>query len=533
MSVELYCMDETMNATAEQITALEQERDSLKHQVNELNLKLAWYEEKLRLQQKQKFGASSEKTDADSLQLRLFNEAETEAAPETEPEEPTTETITYERQKKRASREEVFANLPIERVEYRLPEAEQVCSCGEDMHEMSTQVRKELKIIPRQVKVLEHVQYVYACRHCEQTEIETPIKTAPMPKPALPGSMASASALAYILMKKFVEGMPLYRQAQQFERQGVRLSRQTMANWVLAGADKWLSKVYDRMREELLKQLYLHADETTLQVLHELGRAPETKSYMWLYHSGRGGPPIALYEYQETRAREHPKRFLTGFTGYLHVDGYSGYEGLPGVTLVGCWAHARRKFDEAQNALPAGKRSKQTAASRGLEYCNRLFQIERGLKDATPEERHKRRQKESRPVVDEFLAWLRAQEQDALPKSMLGKAVTYCLNQWSKLVTFLEDGHLELDNNRSERAIKPFVIGRKNFLFSNTPRGAQSSAIAYSIVETAKENKLNPFAYLEYLFEQLPNVDIDDPEILATLLPWSEALPEAVRSPRK
>ncbi|MCL6576925.1 IS66 family transposase, partial [Kyrpidia sp.] len=244
---------------------------------------------------------------------------------------------------------------------------------------------------------------------------------------------------------------------------------------------------------------------------------------------GRDGPPIVLFDYQQSRSREHPKRFLQGFKGYLHVDGYSGYHDLENVTLVGCWAHARRKFDEALKTLPPSERKKPTAARIGLEYCNRLFKIERGLKDATPEERHAGRQTLSRPVLDAFLARLQEQSAQVIPKSVLGKAIAYCLNQWSKLVVFLEDGHLELDNNRSERSIKPFVIGRKNFLFANTPRGARASAITYSLVETAKENGLDPYLYLKYLFERLPNIQTDDPKALGELLPWSDRLPDNIR----
>ena len=314
------------------------------------------------------------------------------------------------------------------------------------------------------------------------------------------------------MTQKFVEGMPLYRQEQQFERLGIALSRQTLANWVPIASDRWLSPLYERMHFHLLQHDILHADETTLQVLHEPGRAAQTQSYLWLYRTGRGGPPIVLFEYQPTRSGEHPREFLKGFSGYLHVDGYGGYDQLPNVTLVGCWAHARRKFDEALKALPASARTKPVAAREGLEFCNRLFAIERDLSGVTPEEWHAARLERSGPVLDEFHAWLEQQASYALQKSFFGQAVQYCLNQWEKLTAFLKDGRLELDNNRSERSIKPFVIGRKNWLFANTPRGARSSSIIYSVVETEKENGLNPFAYLTYLFEQLPNVDVTNRE---------------------
>ncbi|GMA49403.1 transposase [Alicyclobacillus contaminans] len=500
--------------------ALKQENADLKRQVELLI-------EQLRLARHKRFGASSERSDEN--QLRLFNEAELEAEPAAQ--EPTVETITYERRKKQpGQREAMLKDLPVERVEYRLSEAEQVCTCcGGLLHEMSSEVRKELKIIPAVMKVVEHVQFIYACRHCEKNNTETPVVKATMPWPAFPGSLASPSAVAYIMTKKYVDGMPLYRQEQQFARHGIPLSRQTLANWVVRASTSWLSKIYDYLHGELVKRQYLHADETTLQVLHEAGRAAETKSYMWLYRSGRDGPPIALYDYQETRSAEHPRRFLAGFKGFLHVDGYAGYNGIPDVRLVGCWSHARRKFDEALKALPTSERSKPVAAREGLEYCNRLFALERKFKDATPEERYQNRLVHSRPVLKAFLAWLEEQSARVLPKSMLGQAVVYCLKQWDKLTVFLEDGHLEIDNNRSERSIKPFVIGRKNWLFANTPRGARASAIAYSIVETAKENGLNPFAYLQYLFEQLPNVDTNDKTAMAALMPWSEILPGDIR----
>jgi transposase len=317
------------------------------------------------------------------------------------------------------------------------------------------------------------------------------------------------------------------------ERFGVFLSRQTLSNWILHGADTWLSPVYNQMREHLLKQDILHADETSLQVLSEPDRPATSKSFMWLYRTGRIGPPIVLYDYQRTRASKHPKRFLDGFQGYLHVDGYSGYNGIPDVNLVGCWAHARRKFTEALQALPESAKTTQVKAKEGLAFCNQLFAIERDLEDVSSEERYKKRLERSQPVLDAFSAWLREQTPRVLPKSALGQAIKYCRNQWDRLGAFLEDGRLEIDNNRAERSIKPFVIGRKNWLFSNTAKGAKSSAIIYSIVETAKENGLNPFNYLKYLFEKLPNIDLSDTEKLDQFLPWSTKIPEECRVPNK
>jgi len=513
-----------MQNTAEVIEKLEIRCALLEQQNAELTAKLHWFEEQFRLGQQRRFGRSSEIT---AEQERLFNEAEAEARPSLP--EPTLEEITYKRRKAQGRREEQLQDLPVETIEYRLNPEEQVCSCGEALHEMSTEVRQEIKIIPARQILVKHVRYVYACRRCEREELSTPVITAPMPNAVLPGSLVSPSAAAHIMTQKYVEAIPLYRQEQALARQGIELSRQTLANWMLQCSERWLLPLYERMHEQLLKKDILFADETTLQVLHEPDRPATSKSYLWLYRTGREDPAIVLYDYRTTRANKHPLNFLTGFKGYLHVDGYSGYNNLPNITLVGCWAHARRGFVDALKALPAENSTAAVAAKEGLAFCNRLFSLERAMQRASPEERYEMRLTHSRPLVDEFYAWLNYQRPRVLPKSTFGQAIAYCLNQWTKLIAFLQDGRLELSNNRSERSIKPFVLGRKNWLFSNTPRGASASATIYSIVETAKENGLNPFRYLEYLFEKMPNVDIQDECVLDELLPWSETLPSVCR----
>lgn len=517
----------TIEELLERVQLLEKKNAELEAKLEkektESQAKINWLKEQLRLHRLKRFGASSERTLPGQLELTLFNEVENEA--NLELPEPTVETITYRRRKKRGQRQLMLDNLPVETIEHRLSEEEQVCSCcGGNLHEMSTEVRQELKYIPAEIKVVKHVRYVYSCRHCEKEEIETPIQTAPMPKPVISGSLASPSILAHIMSQKYVEGLPLYRQEKQLKRMGLDLSRQTMANWIIYGADRWFTPLYNRMHQLLLKLDILHADETTLQVLREPGRPATTKSYLWLYRTGIEGPPIVLYDYQKTRAGENPKRFLTGFKGYLQVDGYAGYHKVENVTLVGCWAHARREFSDVLKALPPNS-LKPVAATEGLKFCNKLFAIERELKELAPDERYKKRLEKSKPVLEAFLSWLKIQKHKVLPKSGLGKAIAYCLNQWDKLVAFLEDGRLEIDNNRSERSIKPVVIGRKNWLFSNTPQGARASAIIYSIVETAIVNRLNPYYYLRYLFEQLPNIDLTDTDALDRLLPWSTTIP--------
>lgn len=497
----------------------------LEQEIRELTIRLDWFMEQFRLSKHRQFGSSSEKTDLEQLIFRVFNEAEKTIELEPVPADPGKKTITYERRKQRGHREIMLKNIPVERTEHGLPENELIHSCGGPLHVVSTEVRRKLEIIPAQAKIKEDVYYVYGCRRCEREDIANPIVTVPMPTPAFPGSLASPSAVAYILVQKYLDGMPLYRQEQQLSRLGIEISRQTLANWVINGAEIWLTAIYDRMHELLLQRDILHADETTLQVLHEKDRAAETKSYMWLYRTGRETPHIILYDYQTTRSGEHPRKFLEGFKGFLNVDGFDGYNALKNVTLIGCWSHSRRKFDEALKALPEGKSKAPLAAQKGLQFCNRLFEIERQLKDVTPDERYESRLKQSLPVLDAFSSWLNQQKPQVLPKSAFGKAITYCLNQWNKLEAFMLDGRLEIDNNRAERSIKPFVIGRKAWLFANTPRGAQASAITYSMMETAKENGLNPLPYLSYLFEQLPNLHINDKSALDQLLPWSTSLP--------
>ncbi len=498
-------------------------------QIEELTAKLNWYEEQFKLNKQKRFGASSEKTAID--QTSLFNEAEQEADVKT-PEPDLTE-ITYKRRKKVGKKDKMLEELPVEVVEYRLSEKEQVCSkCGENLHEMSKEVRRELKIIPAQVKVVEHVRYVYACRNCDKNDITTPIVTAKMPAPVLPGSFVSPSLMAFVMEKKYVQAVPLYRQEQQFKNFGLDLSRQTLANWMLHGSNDWLSIIYNRMHEHLIQENILHADETSVQVLHEEDRKATCKSYMWLFMTGHTSPKIILYDYQTTRASKHPRGFLKGFKGYIHTDGYPGYNDIPNVTLVGCWAHARRKFHEALSAIKDKTSKTSLVSEEGLNYCNKLFEIERKLTKMTSEEHYKERLEQSKPVLDDFLAWLNLKSKQVLPKSTLGLAIAYCKNQWTKLEAFLLDGRLEISNNRAERAIKPFVIGRKNWLFSNTPKGAKASAIIYSIIETAKANDLNPFYYLTYLFEQLPNIDTNNLELLDTYLPWSASLPDSCRKPQ-
>jgi transposase len=493
------------------------EYEALKTQNAELSQQIKWLMEQIRLAKHKQFGASSERSGYD--QANLFNEAE--VVSDDCVKEPALEVVkSHYRKKARVCKDRLSPELPVEVIEHFLSDEEQSCpECGENLHVMGKDIRRELKLIPAKAVIVEHVRYVYSCRECERCACNVPIVKAPVDEPVIKGSFASPEAVAHIMTQKFVTGVPLYRQEQEFIRNGIGLSRQTMSNWILKCSDDWLEPIYAKLHEMLLRQEVLHADETTLQVLHEPGKTAQSKSYMWLYRtSGNAKTPIVLYEYQPDRRGKRPKEFLAGFKGYLHTDGYSGYhsELTDDVVVVGCWSHARRKFDEALKGLTEKDRE-GSLAQRGKQYCDKLFKIEKGLKEILYQDRHDERQKHAKPVLDEFLSWLKSI--NPAPKSGLGKAVYYALEQWKYLERYILDGRLEISNNRAERSIKPFVIDRKNFLFANTVKGARGSAVMFSIIETAKENGLNPYAYLTYIFKKAPNLDLEDPEMLKTLLP--------------
>lgn len=505
-----------------------QTKEQLIQYIDELTVELEWYKEQFRLFQRQRFGSKSEQTHPE--QMSLFNEAESDTDPKIE--EPTYEKIEYTRKKAKRSKEELLEDLPVEQVVYELSEEERLCPHGHGpLKEIGQVVTREIGYTPPKFFVIERIQKKYACEPCEKEGIETPIMIAPKPKRAISGSMASSSIIAYVADQKYTNGMPLYRQEQQFKRYGLDLSRQTLANWMIRAAE-WFEFLYNRMHTLLIQHDVIHCDETTILVLNETDKEATAKSYMWLYRTGKfSTTPIVLYNYQPTRSGEHPKEFLKGFKGYAHLDGYLGYNKVDNLIRIGCFAHARRGFNDSLIALGKNNKFKtaRTIANKGLEYCNRLFRIEQDISNLPPEKRYSIRQEYSRPVLDDFLSWLHESKEKVLPKSKIGEAITYCLNQWPYLVNYLLDGRLEISNNRAERSIKPFVLGRKGWLFSNTKNGAQASAIIYSIIETAKENKLKPFDYLTYLLDQLPNIDVENNIQLDKLLPWSESLPESCK----
>jgi len=509
-------------------------------EVEALRLKVAYYEEQLKLKKLKEFGTKSEKTDPN--QLSFFNEAEESSDPAIA--EPKAEKVCpVKRKKQKGKKAQIIRTLPKETVTYTLTEEEAVCpDCGNAMHEMKKQIHNEIELIPAKVILKEHVQQIYSCRNCEITSTKVPVITAPMPSPLLRGSLLSPSMGAHLCCRKYENRDPIEKIAGDFQREGIQLSKQTLSNWVLALANQYLQPVYNQMQEHLLASDIVHADETRIQVLHEPERDPKTKSYMWLYRTGKDHVPIVLYAYSPTRRQEEPERFLEGFRGYLQTDGYAGYgtvgkqEASSGkeqqVIRVGCMSHVRRYYWDAEKALPKDSLLGETL-KRGIDYCNTLFALDQKVKQLEEQQQIASFKEEKiRPVFEAFFAWADAQSDTSLPKGKFQQAITYTKNQKKFLMNYLKEPRLEISNNLAERAIRPFVMGRKNWLFCNTPKGAHSSAVIYSVMQTALENNLSPFPYFQHLFDQLRKIDLTNTSAIDALLPWSKSLPDECRTPR-
>ena len=516
-------------ASAQNNTLLEQNA-TLSKLVAEQATLINHYKEQFALAQRFRFGSSSERS-PDQLKFEnFFNEAEDQADPSLP--EPMYEEITYKRKKRIGKRKEDLEGLPKETVHHELPESERICpECGDTMSHMGTTVvRNELKIIPAQVINAEHTVDAYECLsgECEKSNGKQIIK-AKVPAPLMKGSLASPSAVAHIATQKYFNRIPLYQIEKGLNHDGVVLSRQVMSNWLIYCALNYLIAIYLLLKVHLLKETAAHSDETTLQVLNEPGRDAKTKSYMWLYRTGGcTNHQIVIYDYQMTRSWDHPKEFLKKYKGYLHTDGYDAYHDLPDdIVVVGCWSHARRPWEELYESIPVAGRDGSNA-ERGLVYINLLFAFEHEFSEMTPEERFEQRLKKSKPVSDDYFEWVDSLQ--ALPKSLLGKAIDYSISQRMYLENIYLDGRLEISNNRAERSIKPFVQGRKQWLFSNTPTGAESSSIYFSLIETARENNLHPRNYLEFLLDKLPTATTAD---LESLLPWGDGVPDYCKVPVK
>ena len=500
--------------------------EHLENTIKDLQNQVSNLTEMVHLLRKEKFGSSSEKTPKQiEGQLSLFNEVEIEADPKSEEPVICRKGSMYHR-KPKTSREELLKDLPIEEFPCVLHPDDMFChQCGTTLKEIGfIKVRDEIEYIPAKVQIIRYMQQACECPACKHTA-KPFIKKAAVPRSVLSHSLASPSSVSYVMYQKYVNSVPLYRQEKDWEQMGIALSRATMANWVIRSTQEHFEPVIKHLRKELMKREVIHCDETPVQVLKEEGKKPQTKSYMWLYRTGNDGKaPIILYDYQPSRSGENAATYLKDFKGYVHSDGYSGYHKLDGITRCGCWAHLRRKFVEA---IPDKKAvgAPLTSAEIGRDYCNQLFKVEESLKDLTPEERFCKRLELEKPILEAFWCWL--ESLNVLKGSALGKAVTYAMNQRPFMENYLLDGRCALSNNAAENAIRPFTVGRKNWLFADTPKGASASAAVYSLIETAKANGLNVFAYLQHLLLYMPDTDWQNhPEALDGLMPWSTEVQE-------
>lgn len=495
------------------ISELEQENKHLHDTVDYLTRKL--------------FGKSSEKTAALSLgQLSLFDEAEIEADYNA-PEPDLKQVEGYRRKKFKGQRAELLKDLPRTKRLCTLVEEDRFCeSCGTTLVSIGEEfIRTEIEFIPAEVRVIDYYRETFECRTCRKNG-ESYIEKSPMPYPVIQHSMASPSTVAWVMHQKFVNALPLYRQEKEWKTLGVSLSRATMANWVQAASRDWLSPIVDLMHRKLLEEKHLHVDETTVQVMNEEGRKNTSDSYMWVYSTGQySKTPIRIFEYQPGRNGKYPQEFLKGFKGYLHTDAYSGYKKVSEITRCLCWSHLRRYFVDA---LPKDIKSPEaTLPSQGIAFCNKLFEIEKTLEEFSSEKRKSERLKQEKPVLDAFWAWVEKSKASVLPKSKLREAMNYSLNQKEELMNYLKDGDCVISNNLAENSIRPFTIGRKNWLFSGSPKGAAASAAVYSIIESAKANGLNSYKYLYYIFKELPGVQFGQyPEFLEDYLPWNSEAQE-------
>ena len=515
MITDLRNMIKTLQATVDAANkreeALIQERDNLKDEISLLRKKF--------------FGSSSEKRVIDFPgQLNLFNEAELEQDPSAAETEELAATLPEESPKKRKTRAtdaERFKGIPVIKKYIDIPEEDKTCPvCNTPLVKIGEEfVRRELVFIPAKLKVVEIYSFNYSCPECSKRDIPV-MKKGKDGKPHMLYGMASAGTVAWVMYQKFCNSLPYCRQEKDWKQYGAAITRATLANWVIRNSEAFFRPMYEYFHRKLLERNFVMADETPLQVLHEEGRRAQTKSYMWLFRSGEdGGIPIILYKYSPTRAGDNAVEFLQEFNGYLMCDGYSGYNKVSNAKRTACWAHIRRYLTDA---IPKGKQLDYTQPSvQGMMYINQLFHLEDIIKakHSSFDAIKKARLEKEKPIVEGFLSWL--DKQNPVKGSRMDKAVTYILNRRDYLMTYLEDGRCSFSNNLSENAIRPFTVGRKNWLFCDTPHGAQASAIVYTMVEMAKANGVNVYHYLTYLLEKLPDDSMSDNE-LDQLAPWNE-----------
>jgi len=479
-----------------------------------LKSKVIILQEQLNLAIARRFAASSEKISPD--QVLLFDEAESDLLlHDANIDESSSEDsiVIPAHTRKKSGRKPLPKTLPRKDVIYELTESERVCPHdGNLLTEMNEVISEQLDIIPAKIQVIRHIQKQYSCR-CGEC-----IKLAPKPAQPVPKSMASPGLLAHVTVSKYQDALPLYRQEKILQRIGVDIPRSTLSNWMIK-VGELTQPAINLLRDQLLSYDIMHMDETTVQVLNEDGKKAQSKSYLWVQRGGPPDRPVVLFDYDPGRGASVPMRLLEGYEGYLQTDGYAGYNDVVAknkLLHLGCMAHVRRKFMDALKAQ--GKKKKNTSlAQQGLTLIQKLYRIEKQTKDFSPEKRYDYRIENSTPILDKLREWLDKNLTQMPPSSATGKALYYLNSEWEKLIAYLKDGRLNIDNNLAENAIRPFVIGRKNWLFSHSVKGVKASANLYSLIETVKANGLEPYAYLRYLFTELPKAETV--EAIELLLP--------------
>jgi transposase len=482
---------------------------------NEIN----YYKAKYEILIARFFRRSSEKiTQEDLLQGRLFNEAEDGAfSKDADKNEIVEKTQVRTHTRKRGGRKPLPEYLPRIDIVHDIPGNEKKCGCGAELERIGENISEKLDIIPPQIQVLRHIRPKYACKACEgvEAEGEKTVKIAPMPPQMIPQAMVSSGTLAYIVTSKFCDALPLYRQARIMTRYGMEFSRADLSNWMMRTAEK-MDGLFECMADEIKSAEFMGIDETTVRVLGEDGRKNTTDSYMWIIRSIKDGKTSLLFDYSPSRSAVVIEKYLERYEGVIQTDGYKSYNMLdkrPGIIHAGCWSHARREFFDVTKT---SKSPPETNTA--LSYIQQLYAVENEAREKylDPENIEKLRQEKSKPVLDRFKSWLEDKVHHVPPKSYLGGAIAYTLSQWPRLLVYLDDGRVPIDNNLVENAIRPFVIGRKNWLFAGSPRGARASARLYSIIETAKANGLDTYWYLRFLFDKLPQATSQE-EIRALL----------------
>jgi len=473
--------------------------------------KIHYLEEQLRLFKNELFGRSSEKRhEPHPDQMPLFEGDDDHGASDTQTSGYTIVIGAHSRKKR--GRKPLPKDLPRIDIVHDLSEEEKQCGCGQQKSCIGEEISEKLDYIPAQLKVERHIRLKYACKSCEGVEDDGPtVMIAPPAVQLIPKSIATAGLLAHIAVSKFADGLPLYRQQKIFGRLGIELPRAVMAKWMVQSALQ-CSELIDLLAAEIRSGPLIGIDETPLQVLNEAGRDNTTKSYMWVFRGGPPDRPTLLYQYQRTRSGRVALEFLNDYHGYIQSDDFSGYDHLDqnlNIVHLGCWSHARRKFVKVVKVRKK-HRSKQanpkSLADEALDYIGNLYQVEKEAKRRQLDtvEIYQLRQEKAKPLLEKFKGWLETNRPLTPPKGLLGKAISYTLSNWKKLLIYLEDGRLRPDNNLVENAIRPFVVGRKNWLFAGSPDGAKASATFFTLIETAKANGLEPYAYLRYIFKKLP-----------------------------